>query len=95
MSASCKVLYWICCCVYSCRFLTYGNLYKYFFFLYIFLSKTKATKFTRFFTQFYFASVISNYNGELKRKDMYNKVKALDNTTAEPDKPPRGIAVDL
>ncbi|CAB4398551.1 unnamed protein product [Rhizophagus irregularis] len=48
-----------------------------------------------FLLMFYFASVISNYNGELKRKDMYNKVKALDNTTVEPEKPPRGIAVDL
>jgi len=41
---------------------------------------------------FYFASVTSNYSEELRKKDLYNKVKELDdNRPVEPEKPPRGI----
>ncbi|GBC00117.1 hypothetical protein RclHR1_03750016 [Rhizophagus clarus] len=47
-----------------------------------------------FLLMFYFASVIGNYSGELKRKDMYNKVGAGSNIV-EPEKPPRGIIRDI
>uniref|UniRef100_A0A1D1XKH4 ERV-F(C)1 provirus ancestral Env polyprotein n=1 Tax=Anthurium amnicola TaxID=1678845 RepID=A0A1D1XKH4_9ARAE len=49
-----------------------------------------------FLLMFYFASVIANYREELRKNELYNKVKELDESRpVEPEKPPRGISRDI
>ncbi|RIA91726.1 hypothetical protein C1645_766885 [Glomus cerebriforme] len=51
-----------------------------------------------FLLMFYFATVTSNYKEELRKEDMYKKVKGLpldDNRSAAPEEPARGIKMDI